>query len=218
MICYALRCILEIIYAPKCIRQPPSGNFAIRSHTNALMALSHALLATLHDSPLSGYDLAKRFDGSVGFFWSATHQQIYRELSKLEEQGYATVLVVEQSSRPDKKIYTTTAAGRDYLREWIAKPDKPPAFKDDLMVKLFAGDLVESSVMLGELRHHYAQHQKLLATYKMVEQRAFPDTSQLSLKRKYQYLTLRRGITLENEWLAWYAEAIELLSDSVEVE
>jgi DNA-binding PadR family transcriptional regulator len=218
LIYYALRCILRIIYALKCIRQPPSGNFATRSYTNAPMALSHALLATLHDSPLSGYDLAKRFDGSVGFFWSATHQQIYRELSKLEEQGYATVLVVEQSSRPDKKVYTTTAAGREYLGKWIAKPDKPPAFKDDLMVKLFAGDLVEPSVMLGELKHHYAQHQKLLATYKMVKERAFPDSSNLPLKRRYQYLTLRRGITLENEWLAWYAEAIEILSEIIEVE
>jgi hypothetical protein len=34
-----------------------------------------------------GYDIRKRFEGSVGFFWQANFQQIYRELGKLEEQG-----------------------------------------------------------------------------------------------------------------------------------
>jgi len=32
------------------------------------MALAHAILAALINAPCSGYDLAKRFDGSVGFF------------------------------------------------------------------------------------------------------------------------------------------------------
>ena len=32
---------------------------------------------------MSGYELAKTFDSSIGFFWKADHQQIYRELSKL---------------------------------------------------------------------------------------------------------------------------------------
>ncbi|MCS6814837.1 MAG: PadR family transcriptional regulator, partial [Cyanobacteria bacterium] len=56
------------------------------------MALSHALLSLLLHQPSSGYDLAKQFDcsveGSVGFFWGASHQQIYRELTRLEEQGW----------------------------------------------------------------------------------------------------------------------------------
>jgi hypothetical protein len=33
------------------------------------MALSHAILAVLANWACSGYDLAKQFDGSVGFFW-----------------------------------------------------------------------------------------------------------------------------------------------------
>jgi DNA-binding PadR family transcriptional regulator len=51
------------------------------------MSLSHAILATLSNGCYSGYDISKQFAGSVGFFWYATQQQIYRELGKLEEQG-----------------------------------------------------------------------------------------------------------------------------------
>jgi DNA-binding PadR family transcriptional regulator len=172
------------------------------------MALSHALLTALHESPCSGYDLAKKFDGTVGFFWSASHQQIYRELTKLEEQAYISAMVVQQSNRPDKKIYAVTEPGKNYLRAWIARPSTVAATKDELLVKLFGGDLVEPAVLLAELEHHRSQHQELLDTYKSIEQRFFSDDCQLNTNRRYQYLTLRQGIRLETEWLAWCAEAI----------
>ena len=46
------------------------------------MALEHALLVALREQPASGLELAKRFSRSIGFFWSATHQQIYRVLGR----------------------------------------------------------------------------------------------------------------------------------------
>ena len=52
------------------------------------MALAEAILVCLTERPMSGYDLAKNFDASIGFFWRASHQQIYRELGRLREKGY----------------------------------------------------------------------------------------------------------------------------------
>jgi len=46
------------------------------------MSLPHALLTSLLEQPCSGMDLARRFGRSIGFFWPATHQQIYKELGK----------------------------------------------------------------------------------------------------------------------------------------
>lgn len=40
------------------------------------MALEHAILVALAERSATGYDLARRFDRSIGFFWRATHQQI----------------------------------------------------------------------------------------------------------------------------------------------
>ena len=51
------------------------------------MALRHAVLAALLEGEASGYQLAKRFDVSVANFWSATPQQLYRELDRLEAEG-----------------------------------------------------------------------------------------------------------------------------------
>ena len=51
------------------------------------MSLRHALLALLSAHPMTGYDVAKRFDGSVGFMWQAPHSQIYPELRRMEDAG-----------------------------------------------------------------------------------------------------------------------------------
>jgi len=48
------------------------------------MSLPHALLTALVERPGSGSELAGRFDRSIAYFWQATHQQIYRELARLE--------------------------------------------------------------------------------------------------------------------------------------
>ncbi|MCL6435209.1 MAG: PadR family transcriptional regulator [Leptolyngbyaceae cyanobacterium HOT.MB2.61] len=133
------------------------------------MALVHAILAVLVEEPCSGYDLRKRFEGSVGFFWKASFQQIYRELTKLEEQGLLSSQAIQQESRPDKKIYSVTEAGRQYLSKWIAQPSEVNPPKDDLLVKLFAGYLVPQETVLQELEHHRQQHLKQLSIYQTIE-------------------------------------------------
>ena len=73
------------------------------------MALEHALLVALSERPASGLELTRRFEKSLGFFWHATHQQIYRVLARMESDGWVTVEVVEQEGRPDKRVHTPSA-------------------------------------------------------------------------------------------------------------
>ena len=86
------------------------------------MALPHAILVSLCEQCGSGYELAHRFDRSIGYFWSATHQQIYRTLRTMEDDGWVSARVVVQRGRPDKKVYTVSEAGRAELARWIAAP------------------------------------------------------------------------------------------------
>jgi DNA-binding PadR family transcriptional regulator len=43
-----------------------------------VMALAHAIMTALIEDDLSGYELARDFETSLGFFWQASHQQIYQ--------------------------------------------------------------------------------------------------------------------------------------------
>ena len=175
------------------------------------MAIAHAILVSLVESPASGYDLAKQFEASVGFFWKATHQQIYRELTKLEEQGWISAEVISQENRPDKKLFSVTELGKQHLVEWMAQKSEPAALKDDLLVKLFAGYIVPEPIILKELEHHRNLHQEKLKVYQDIEQQYFQNPQSLSQQTKFRYLTLRKGIGYEADWIAWCDEALQLL-------
>jgi DNA-binding PadR family transcriptional regulator len=177
------------------------------------MALSHALLATLSSGYYSGYDLSKQFSGSVGFFWQATQQQIYRELTKLEEQGYLSAEVVPQSGRPDKRMLTITTAGQTYLQDWIRKPCNMSPIRDDLLVKLFAGHLSDRDTLRQELEHHRSQHQANLDAYLQIEDKFFKNPELCESIDQLRYLTLLNGIQFERGWLTWCEKAIATLAE-----
>ncbi|NEQ19175.1 MAG: PadR family transcriptional regulator [Microcoleus sp. SIO2G3] len=176
------------------------------------MSLTYAILATLADRPFSGYDIAKQFDGSVGLFWQAAPQQIYRELTKLEEQGDISAEIILQDGRPNKKIYSLTKLGLQKMTEWVAQPCKPNPTKDELLVKLSAGYLVDPHVLVTELKCHRQLHQANLLAYQDSEQQNFQNPQQMPIDAKFRYLVLRRWIRYENDWLNWCEEAINLLT------
>src|SRR4051812_25016226 len=111
------------------------------------MSLRHALLAALSQGEASGYELAKRFDVGVADFWSATPQQLYRDLERLEQDGMVVARVVEQSRRPNKRVFSLTVDGRQELRAFTRRPAKPPAIRDEFLVKLQAVDLAEPDAL-----------------------------------------------------------------------
>ena len=182
------------------------------------MALSHSILATLvgRAKPLSGYDLAKEFNSSVGFFWKTTHQQIYRELARLEKEGMLTSEIIRQNDRPDKKIYSITDPGRAHLVEWIAQPSMPTPIKEDMLVKLYVGFLVPREMIIGELEQLREIHVERLRLYNEYERKYFPDVKKLHTKGKYRYLNLRSGINFESSHINWCNEAIEFLKTEFE--
>lgn len=177
------------------------------------MALAHAILALLVDTARSGYDLTKEFDSSVGYFWSATHQQIYRELAKLEDQGAIVSEVVPQTGRPDKKLYHLTERGHQQLVKWIAEPCSIAAIKEEILVKTFVGVQVNPSVLQQEIERHRQAHQQKLAVYHRIEAEYFEPRQPLSFAHNLQYLVLQRGIRYEVDWIGWCDEVLQLLSD-----
>jgi DNA-binding PadR family transcriptional regulator len=177
------------------------------------MALSHSILATLvgRGKPLSGYDLAKEFNSSVGFYWKTTHQQIYRELAILENKNMVTSEIIKQKERPDKKIYSITDDGKTYLIDWIAEPSKPSPIKEDMLVKMFVGFLVPQEILIKQLRQLKTVHEEKLKLYREYEAKFFSNIKSLNAKGKYRYLNLRSGINFEAGHITWCQEAIDFL-------
>lgn len=178
------------------------------------MSLAYAILAALADRACSGYDLAKSFDASLGYFWTATHQQIYRELAQLEERQWIQGRAINQTDRPNKTLFHITPEGTTALRAWITQPSKPSKVREEILVKLFAGGLVAPAVSIAELQRLRRGHHQQLATYRRLEKTFFADPTQLALGERCQYLTLRNGIRYEQYWLDWCDEALGMLAEA----
>lgn len=176
------------------------------------MALSHAILVSLLDRAHSGYDLAKRFDQTVGFFWPVSHQQIYQELHKLSAAGRVRAETVTQSERPNRIVYELTDDGRRVLDQWLTEPTEPPTFKEELLVKLFALDDDNRDSLLAEIRSRRQQHAERLARYEAIMAEHYPEPASLNARRRGRYLGLRMGILTERTTLAWCDEALALVS------
>lgn len=184
------------------------------------MGLPHAILVSLSEQSASGYELARRFDRSIGFFWSATHQQIYRTLRVMEDDGWVHATPVVQHGRPDKKVYTVADPGRAELARWIAEPltGRGSSVTDnrtrDLAVKIRAaayGDIAALRDQVSALRSERAE---LLDTYRGFEKRQFPDPSALTGSALHQYLVLRGGIRAEEGAIDWLDEVATSLKEN----
>src|ERR1051325_12037793 len=85
----------------------------------------YAVLGLLADGPLSGYELHKRAERTIGYFWRPAKSKIYELLPRLGERGLVEARHVPQDKRPDKQVHSLTALGREALEEWLASPDLP---------------------------------------------------------------------------------------------
>jgi DNA-binding PadR family transcriptional regulator len=179
------------------------------------MALRHAVLAALLEGEASGYQLAKRFDVSVANFWSATPQQLYRELEQLERDGRLSGRVVEQRRRPNKRVFTLTAAGREELHAFTAQPARPTAIRDDLLVKLQAVDAGDQGAVREAISARLEQSRGKLALYDRLRDNLLEGRDEDEYLREAErvgpYLTLMAGRRYEQENIRWATAVLEIL-------
>ncbi len=175
------------------------------------MSLDHALLVSLLEKPSSGYALARRFDRSIGHFWEATHQQIYRVLARMEEAGWVKARLRPGESAPDRKEFTVTAWGRKELARWLPEPAEPQGYRDALMVKLRGAAFDDPARLRPEVERQQAVHSAQLAHYRAIEARDF--SGPLDRQRALQYQVLKSGIRIEQAWIDWCAETLGLLRE-----
>ncbi|MFF2084597.1 PadR family transcriptional regulator [Nocardia sp. NPDC058176] len=177
------------------------------------MALRFAILTSLAEREASGFELAKRFDRVFGYFWAASHQQIYRELDRL-----STAELIAEAPQPPRaergqpKRFAITTAGTTALRNWVREIDDPAKLREPLIVRVRAAATVGDLDGLREaVGHHLQIHERAYAEYKAIEERDFAtvDTDADVLR----HLVLKSGIGMERSWVEWCREAIDTIDE-----
>ncbi len=182
----------------------------------AFMALQDALLAALSYGESSGYELAKAFDVTVANYWAATPQQLYRELDKMESAGLIQARVVEQTKRPNKRMFTLTDQGRAALRAFTVRTPKPMVIRDELLVQVEAMDLQDADTIQANVREKLEASQAKLKRYRRTREHLLQGRTEQEYLAEAEhlgpYLTLLRGISFEKETVRWCKVVLETLA------
>lgn len=175
------------------------------------MSLPHAILGILGYMPMTGYDLkTQAFDRTVAHFWSAVLPQIYRELERIEAQGWATSAVEIQHDRPNRRVFTITDAGRAEFARWLHEFQPPPAHREAFLIQLFFGARLTNDEIVALLEAQLAARREQRTRYAAIEGEFDGDhPREESLAR----LTLDLGQRITDAYIAWLEDAIALVKN-----
>lgn len=176
------------------------------------MSLKYVILTALAEQNLTGYQITKEFDLVLGNLWHASHQQVYRELAKMADEGLASFEMEAQTGKPDRKVYSVTASGKDALARWIEEPMLFAPTKNALLVKLYAGD--NRDTLLEHIARFKANCREALGEYSAIAERYYPEPlDKMENWKKRAFLTLRHGVMLREAQVTWAEEAEQIIGD-----
>lgn len=185
----------------------------VREPEATLPTTSWAILGLLTFGTMSGYDLGKMVNASIGHFFSPAKSQIYSELRRLVDLGFASVEHVTQSDRPNKRLYSITPKGRRHLRSWLESSDvEPDSYRSPFLLKLFFGELMPRELLVTQVK---AAHERAIGELAELER------LEAQIKGKQEYLhphrVLRFGLAHTRasvEWTGQVLEELQVLEES----
>lgn len=166
-----------------------------------------AILGILTFGELSGYDVKRNVDQSIGHFWRPAKSHIYAELRRLATLGYAAEREVEQERRPDKRLYQITPAGAAALRAWLAGPEVGPE-PNVLLLKLFFGQDLPVEALIAKLAAYRERVQDELA---VIEETERQHAAAWDEELFYPAFTMRYGLLTYRAEIAWLDDSLTRL-------
>lgn len=174
-------------------------------------ASTYVVLGLLAKRPGSGYDTAAFAARSVAYFWPISRTQVYSELARLEELGWASGTVVAQDRYPDKRVYGPTSDGLAALRDWLDAPT-PRQRVQDVVLRTFFGAYMSPRRLAEHLQEHRQHAEKRHAELTAVVEQL--DGRGVDHSRALARVTARYGVLQAQATIAWTVEAQALLEQS----
>ncbi|MBE9553515.1 MAG: PadR family transcriptional regulator [Proteobacteria bacterium] len=111
----------------------------------------------------TGYEIHKMFEyGPFHYFTDAGFGSIYPALKRLRNDGLVDCTELAQEKRPDKKIYSITAEGRQALADALAEPPGDDKFRSNLLFSLFFAHLLPPGLAADAVKERIAWYREQL--------------------------------------------------------
>lgn len=172
------------------------------------------ILGLLSHEELTGYEIKKRMDTTLKYFWSASYGSIYPALSDLVNRGLATKREDNENKR-NKLIYTITDDGRNYLKKWLTLPVEKDELRYETILKLFFGNEQDTEQVLSHIKLFEEKIKKELP-YLLGAKEILKDCLHDDTAHKYYLLTVEFGLKTYHAYLEWCEETKKFLTENGE--
>ena len=166
------------------------------------------ILGLLSHEDLTGYDIKKRIDGAISFFWKGSFGNIYPALKDMEDQGLIAKSDTSVGGR-ERITYRITDQGREALSGWLKDEQASNELRYETLLKLFFGGVAGKEVALKNIEIFEENIKKDLAMLK-----GFAKALESRLGEEdhlYFYLTATFGIETYEAYLRWCMGAKKML-------
>lgn len=193
-----------------------SKNFYIEERKETAMAnekkLDCVILGLLSHEDLTGYEIKKRMDTVLKYFWGASFGSIYPTLSNLVDRGLATKREDTKSKR-NKQIYTITEDGRNYLKNWLTLPVEKDEIRFETLLKVFFAGSQDTIYTLSHIETFQGKTEKELSALLEYEKKLKSCLNE-DAAHKYYLLTVDFAIKTYQAYLSWCKEVKRILRKS----
>lgn len=173
--------------------------------------IDYVILGLLSNESMTGYEIKKRMDTTLKFFWGASYGSIYPALSSLVNDGMVTKYETKENGR-DKVIYTITEAGRGHLREWLYVPVQKDELRYETLLKLFFGSEIEKEGTLDHINNFKDKIGKELPVLQgMVNE--LEQIKDIEDTHLHYLLTAKFGVKVYTAYLEWCDETAQVLKN-----
>jgi PadR family transcriptional regulator AphA len=121
------------------------------------MDVKTVCLGMLTDGEASGYDLKKHFESSFGHFFAAGYGSIYPALASLAAQEMVSCKCIPQDGKPDRKVYSITAAGREKLLGELDKANPSHKIRSEFLATICFAHLLTAEQLQTVLANRVAE-------------------------------------------------------------
>ena len=167
------------------------------------------ILGLLSHEDLTGYDIKKRLDGAIGFFWKGSFGNTYPALSSMEEEGLISKKRSSKTGGREKIPYHITSKGTKALRSWLEETQVSNELKYETLLKLYFGGAADRSVTIRNIEifeEDVKRNLSVLYMYKENLEKVLDEEDHV-----FYYLTVTFGIVTYEAYLKWCTKAKKLL-------
>lgn len=167
------------------------------------------ILGLLAHEDLTGYDIKKRIDQEISFFWKGSFGSIFPALNEMLKAGLVEKTEKAPLNGRERIQYRITTQGKGALKEWLADSKSSNDLKYETLVKIFFGGSAEKEVSIRNIEMFESTVRDDLATLKFFQgnlEKVLDEEDHL-----YFYLTVLFGIESYEAYLRWCEKAKTLL-------